>query len=91
MSKHHQPSRELHRIHDPHDLRRWRPSIPYIMPCTQTLNTQVAVMEKGTGLRILSDDEVDAVVKEVEEEKAAAEAAKRGGAGAAGGAAGGSS
>ena len=40
---------------------------------------QVAVMERGTGLRILTDEEVDAVVKELEEEKAAAEAAKRGG------------
>lgn len=39
---------------------------------------EVAVMERGTGLRILSDEEVDAVVKEIEEEKAAAEAAKRG-------------
>jgi 20S proteasome subunit alpha 4 len=42
-------------------------------------------MEKDTGLRVLSDEEVDAVVKEVEEEKAAAEAAKRtGGAGTSG-------
>ena len=40
---------------------------------------------QGTGLRILTDDEVDAVVKEIEDEKAAAEAAKRGGAVAAGG------
>lgn len=38
---------------------------------------EVAVVEKDTGLRILSDEEVDALVKEVEEEKAAAEAAKR--------------
>lgn len=49
---------------------------------------EVAVMERGTGLRFLSDDEVDAVVKELEEEKAAAEAAKRGGAQAAPGAGG---
>jgi len=34
---------------------------------------------QGTGLRILSDAEVDSIVKEIEEEKAAAEAAKRGG------------
>jgi len=45
---------------------------------------EVAVMEKGTGLRILTDAEVDAMVKEIEDEKAAAEAAKRGGAAAAG-------
>lgn len=44
---------------------------------------EIAVMEQGTGLRLLSDEEVDAFVKEVEEEKAAAEAAKRGQAGAA--------
>jgi len=42
--------------------------------------SQVAVMERDTGLRILTDEEVDVVVKEVEEEKAAAEAAKRAGA-----------
>lgn len=48
---------------------------------------QVAVMERS-GLRLLSDEEVDAVVKEVEEEKAAAEAAKRPGGGAAGGSSG---
>lgn len=47
---------------------------------------QVAVMERDTGLRILTDEEVDVIVKEVEEEKEAAEAAKRGGASAAGGA-----
>lgn len=47
--------------------------------CWCLLLLQVAVMERGTGLRILTDDEVDAVVKELEEEKAAAEAAKRGG------------
>lgn len=45
---------------------------------------EVAVMDKAQGLRILTDDEVDVFVKQVEEEKAAAEAAKRGGAGAAG-------
>mmetsp|Transcript_25733 Transcript_25733/g.56061 ORF Transcript_25733/g.56061 Transcript_25733/m.56061 type:complete len:256 (+) Transcript_25733:208-975(+) len=50
---------------------------------------EVAVMEKDTGLRILSDEEVDAVVKVIEEEKAAQEAARRGQAGAGG--AGGSS
>mmetsp|Transcript_9840 Transcript_9840/g.24549 ORF Transcript_9840/g.24549 Transcript_9840/m.24549 type:complete len:253 (-) Transcript_9840:416-1174(-) len=48
-------------------------------------SVEVAVMEKDTGLRILSDDEVDALVKEVEAEKAAADAAKRGGQGAGGG------
>jgi 20S proteasome subunit alpha 4 len=48
-------------------------------------NIEVAVMERGAGLRILSDEEVDAVVAEVEAEKAAAEAAKRGGQQAAGG------
>jgi 20S proteasome subunit alpha 4 len=42
---------------------------------------EVAVMEKDTGLRLLSDEEVDVVVKEIEAEKAAAEAAKRGQAG----------
>ncbi len=47
---------------------------------------QVAVMDKAQGLRILTDEEVDVVVKAVEEEKAAAEAAKRGGAAGAGGA-----
>ncbi|KAG2448991.1 hypothetical protein HYH02_005745 [Chlamydomonas schloesseri] len=40
---------------------------------------EVAVMERDTGLKLLSDEEVDALVKEIEEEKAAAEAAKRGG------------
>lgn len=47
---------------------------------------EVAVMDKAHGLRLLTDEEVDVVVKAVEEEKAAAEAAKRGGAGGAGGA-----
>lgn len=42
---------------------------------------EVAVMERGSGLRILSDEEVDNIVKVIEEEKAAAEAAKRTGAG----------
>lgn len=52
----------------------------------------IAVMEKDTGLRLLTDEEVDALVKEVEEEKAAADAARRGGAAAAAsGAVGGSS
>jgi 20S proteasome subunit alpha 4 len=41
-------------------------------------------MERDTGLRILTDEEVDVIVKEVEQEKEAAEAAKRGGASAAG-------
>ena len=40
---------------------------------------ELAVMEKDTGLRVLSDDEVDQLVKEIEDEKAAAEAARRGG------------
>lgn len=35
-------------------------------------------MERGTGLRILPDSEVDEIIKELEEEKAAAEAARRG-------------
>jgi hypothetical protein len=45
---------------------------------------QIAIMDRD-GLRLLSDEETDGLVKAVEEEKAAAEAAKRpGGAGAAG-------
>lgn len=36
-------------------------------------------MDKEHGLRIWTDEEVDALVKTVEEEKAAAEASKRGG------------
>lgn len=44
-------------------------------------NIEIAVMEQGPGLKFLTDDEVDALVKEVEEEKAAAEAARRGQAG----------
>jgi len=45
---------------------------------------EVAVMDKEHGLRVWTDEEVDALVKEVEAEKAAAEASKRGGAGQAG-------
>jgi len=41
---------------------------------------ELAVMEKDTGLRVLTDEEVDNLVKEIEVEKAAAEASKRGGA-----------
>ena len=40
---------------------------------------ELAVMERGTGLRLLTDEEVDGLIKEIEEEKAA-EAARRGGA-----------
>jgi 20S proteasome subunit alpha 4 len=47
-------------------------------------NIEVAVMERS-GLRLLSDDELDGIVTEVEADKAAAEAARRGGAGAAAG------
>lgn len=39
---------------------------------------ELAVMEKDTGLRVLSDEEVDALVKEVEKEKAEADSARRG-------------
>lgn len=39
---------------------------------------EIAVMEKDTGLRLLSDDEVDVIVKEIEAEKAAADASRRG-------------
>ncbi len=49
-----------------------------------TLPTLHRIPLQDTGLRILTEAEVDAVVKEIEEEKAAAEAAKRGGAAAAG-------
>lgn len=45
-------------------------------------NIEIAVMRRETGLKILKDEEVDVLVKQVEEEKAAAEAAKRGGSGA---------
>ncbi|EIE19930.1 20S proteasome alpha subunit D [Coccomyxa subellipsoidea C-169] len=41
-------------------------------------NLEVAIMEKDTGLRLLSDAELDAVVATIEAEKAAAEAARRG-------------
>jgi hypothetical protein len=55
-------------------------------------NIEIAVMERDTGLRLLSDEELDALVAEVEADKAAAEAAKRGrGGGEPGAAAGGSS
>ena len=46
-------------------------------------NIEIAVME-ATGLRIISDEELDGLVAEVEADKAAAEAAKRSGAGAGG-------
>lgn len=42
-------------------------------------NIEVAVMEKGTGLRVLSDEAVDAVVAAIEEEKSAEAAKKSGG------------
>lgn len=45
---------------------------------------EIAIMEQGTGLKRLTDEEVDALVKEVEEEKVAAEAARRGTAGTSG-------
>jgi 20S proteasome subunit alpha 4 len=44
-------------------------------------NIEIAVMERDTGLRLLGDEELDALVAEVEADKAAAEAAKRGGGG----------
>jgi 20S proteasome subunit alpha 4 len=50
-------------------------------------NVEVAVVarpEEG-GLRLLADDELEALIKEVEADKAAAEAAKRGGGGGGGG------
>jgi 20S proteasome subunit alpha 4 len=46
-------------------------------------NVEVAVVrrvEEG-GMRLLPDDELEALIKEVEADKAAAEAAKRGGGG----------
>eukprot|EP00879_Flechtneria_rotunda_P002523 GHRR01002721.1.p1 GENE.GHRR01002721.1~~GHRR01002721.1.p1 ORF type:complete len:259 (+),score=84.00 GHRR01002721.1:132-908(+) len=43
-------------------------------------NIEIAVME-ATGLRILTDEELDSLVAEVEADKAAADAAKRGGGG----------
>ncbi|KAJ9508920.1 hypothetical protein QJQ45_028239 [Haematococcus lacustris] len=39
---------------------------------------EIAVMSRDSGLRVLTDSEVDTLVKEVEAEKAAAEASKRG-------------
>lgn len=40
---------------------------------------KVAVMERDTGLRFLTGEEIDAAVAEIEAEKAAADAARRGG------------
>ena len=40
---------------------------------------ELAVVEPDTGLRFLGDEEVDALVKEIDDEKAAADAARRGG------------
>ncbi len=40
-------------------------------------NMEIAVMEKGTGLRSLSDEAVDALVAVIEEEKAKEAAAKK--------------
>ncbi|GBF92889.1 proteasome subunit alpha type-7 [Raphidocelis subcapitata] len=48
-------------------------------------NIEIAVMERDSGLRLVSDEELDALVAEVEADKAAAEAAKRGGGGGGGG------
>lgn len=48
-----------------------------VEPGSKTI--ELAVMERGTGLRVLPDEDVDRLVKEIEEEKAAAEAARRGG------------
>lgn len=42
-------------------------------------NIEIAVMEKDQGLRLITDEELDALVAEVEADKAAAEAAKRSG------------
>lgn len=39
---------------------------------------EVAVITAKEGLRVMSDDEVDAVIKGLEDEKAAADAAKKG-------------
>lgn len=44
-------------------------------------NIEIALMERDSGLRILPDEDLDALVAEVEADKAAAEAAKRGTAG----------
>lgn len=49
-----------------------------VEPGSKTI--ELAVMEKETGIRFLSDEEVDQFVKEIEDEKAA-EAERRGGAG----------
>ena len=46
---------------------------------------EVSVMERGGGLRLLGDEELDALVAKVEADKAAAEAAKRGRGGGGGG------
>lgn len=54
-------------------------ALPAVLRLPVAGGAQVAVMERDTGLKLLSDEEVDALVKEIEEEKAAAEAAKRGG------------
>lgn len=40
---------------------------------------ELAVVEPAAGLRFLGDEEVDALVKEIDDEKAAADAARRGG------------
>ena len=40
-------------------------------------NIEVAVLRKGEELRMLPDDEVEALCLKLEEEKAAAEAAKK--------------
>ncbi|KAK9813257.1 hypothetical protein WJX72_011522 [[Myrmecia] bisecta] len=47
---------------------------------TGSKNIEIAVMERDTGLRFLTDEEVDSLVAEVEADKAAKEAARRGGA-----------
>eukprot|EP00884_Botryococcus_braunii_P010975 jgi/Botrbrau1/1987/Bobra.0052s0029.1 len=44
-------------------------------------NLEVAIMEKGAGLRLLKDEEVDALVAEIEADKTAADAARTGGQG----------
>lgn len=41
-------------------------------------NIEIAVMERDSGLKLLTDEEVDALVKEVEEDKASSDAARRG-------------
>ena len=42
-------------------------------------NIEIAVVEQDTGMRILGDAEVDALVEELNADKAAADAARRGG------------